>query len=170
MGSRGPQPTPSAIKHQRGTFRPDRAATHEPSPIGAPTCPKWLVDTDARKEFKRLVKLLSAMGVVGKSDENILARYATLWVRWRRVVQLLMTNHSQEFVTYVDGEGNVKAAQVSAIHSAERSLADQLSRCEGSLGMNPSARSRINVTMPTAPAQPDSKSQFFSTGPFKIAP
>ena len=26
MGKRGPQPTPSAIKQARGTYRPDRAA------------------------------------------------------------------------------------------------------------------------------------------------
>jgi P27 family predicted phage terminase small subunit len=160
MGKRGPQPTPSEVLKQRGTFRADRAARNEAQPIGKPTCPAWLTDKDARKEFRRVAKLLAEMRLVGAADSNMLARYCTAWVRWRRVVQTLMSNPGAEFATYKDEQGKIKSIQVSALHSIARSLAEELSRYEGSCGMSPSARSRIEVQMPPA-AEQQAKSRFF---------
>lgn len=160
MGARGPKPLPSAIKQARGTYRPDRAARNEPSPLGKPTCPSWMIDADARKEFRRLVKLLTDMRLVGSADSNLLTRYALNWVRWRRIIQTLAANPGAEVATYKDEAGKVKSMQVSALHSVARSLGDELSRAEQQLGMTPSARSRIEVQMPAAPA-PESKSRFF---------
>ena len=151
---------PSAIHHARGTYRPDRSAGSEARPVGKPTCPSWMTDGDARKEFRRLVKLLSAMQLVGAVDSNLLTRYAIAWTRWRRIVQTLAANPGAEVATYKDEAGKVKSMQVSALHSVARSLADELSRAEQQLGMTPSARSRIEVQMPAAPA-PQSKSRFF---------
>lgn len=162
MGARGPQPLPSAVKQARGTFRADRAAKNEASPLGKPSCPNWIKDKDARKEFKRLEKLLGAMGLLGAADSNLLTRYCTTWVRWRRVVQTLVQNSGAEFATYKDEAGKVKSIQVSALHSIARSLADELSKAEASLGMSPSSRSRIEVEMPTNKAA-DPKARFFST-------
>src|SRR5690606_12656013 len=138
-----------------GTYRSDRAAANEPKPTGKPTCPTWLSD-DAKKEFRRLVKLLSEMGLIGSVDGNALARYASTWVRWRQAVQLL--EKSGEVVVYKDEQGKVKAAQPAAFNSIARGRAEQLDRLEQSFGMNPSARSRIEVT-PPAPAskEPEGK-------------
>src|SRR6266498_4043268 len=96
MGLRVPKTTPSAIKESRGTYRPDRAVRSEAAPIGKPTCPSWMIDPDARKEFRRLVKLLTQMGLVGAADGNLLVRYCTTWIRWRRIVQTLMANAGAE--------------------------------------------------------------------------
>lgn len=166
MGQRGPAPKPTALKVLEGTYRPDRAVNEAPV-IGKPTCPTWLSDKDARKEFRRLAKLLGQMGLVGASDGNLLARYSITWVRWRRVSQTLMTNGSAEFVIYKDGDGKPRSIQVSALHSIARSLADELARCEAVLGMSPSARSRINV----APAanEPDALASFLNQPPMRIA-
>lgn len=161
MGLRGPKPTPSAIKMARGTYRPDRAAGSEAPTTGKPTLPSWVTDPDARKEFRRLVKLLGQMGLVGSADGNLLTRYALTWVRWRRIVQALATNPAAEVATYKDEQGKVKAIQVSALHSVARSLADELGRAEAALGMSPSARSRIEVALP-APKQEQPKSRFFA--------
>jgi P27 family predicted phage terminase small subunit len=136
---------PSAIKQARGTYRADRAPAREAKALGKPTCPSWLKDADAKREFKRLCKLLGEMGLLGAADTNLLARYCVNWIRWRRVSQTLASNPGAEFMVIKDDKGQPKMMQVSAVHSVERSLADQLTKAEASLGMNPSARSRITI-------------------------
>jgi P27 family predicted phage terminase small subunit len=168
MGLRGPKPTPTAVKLARGTFRADRAPGREAQPIGKPSCPSWLQDKDARAEFRRVVKTLTGMGLVGTADSNLLVRYCTAWVRWRRIVQTLVSNPGAEIATYKDADGKVKSMQVSALHSVARSLADELSRAEAALGMSPSARSRIEVSVPTPTGEPVGKSRFFDP-PMRIA-
>lgn len=158
MGARGPKPTPAAILKQRGTFRPDRHADSA-KPLGKPTCPSWL-NADAKREFRRLVKVLADMGLIGNVDSNALARYASTWVRWRQAVQMI--ERGGEVVIYKDDAGKVKAVQPSAFNSIARGLAEQLDRLEQSFGMNPSARSRIEVTPPpVAASEPQGKNRFF---------
>ena len=157
MGLRGPKPTPTAIKQARGTFRPDRAAGSEARPTGRPTCPAWL-SKDAKREFRRVVKVLSGMGLIGTADSNALARYASTWVRWRQTVQMI--EKAGEVVVYRDEQGKPKAVQPSAFNAIARGLAEQLDRLEQSFGMNPSARSRIEVAPPAAPAS-EPKNRFF---------
>jgi P27 family predicted phage terminase small subunit len=117
-------------------------------------------DKDARKEFRRVVKLLTDMRLVGAADSNLLVRYCLTWVRWRRIVQTLAMNPGAEVATYKDDDGKIKAMQVSALHSVARSLADELAKAEAALGMSPSARSRIEVSAPPPPAEPF-KARFF---------
>jgi P27 family predicted phage terminase small subunit len=167
MGARGPKPTPSAVKMARGTYRPDRSAGCEAAPIGKPTCPTWLKDADARREFRKVVKVLTEMGLVGAADSNALTRYVTTWVRWRRILESLMKSSGAEVAVYRDEAGQVKSMQVSALHSIARSLGDELSRAEAVLGMNPSARSRIEAA-PPAPADAP-KSRFFDDAPMRLA-
>ena len=70
-------------------------------------------------------------------------------------------------VTIISSIGKVKAVQPSAFASIVRNLSEELSRIEGAFGMNPSARSRINVA-PPAPAA-ESKSRFFDDTPLRLA-
>jgi P27 family predicted phage terminase small subunit len=100
------------------------------------------------------------MGLIGAADANVLTRYSLAWVRWRRIVQTLAANPGAEVATYKDEQGKVKSMQVSALHSVARSLAEELGRSEAALGMNPAARSRIEVAA-TPPAAPEPKSRFF---------
>jgi P27 family predicted phage terminase small subunit len=136
---------PTALKKARGTWRADRSAPNEPIPSGMPQCPKWITDKTLRREFLKLAHSLNDMGVVGSVDRNILTRYCTTWARWRRVVEALLQNIGAEIMVFKDENGTVKMLQVSALHSVERSLADSLHRMEGSLGLNPAARSRISM-------------------------
>lgn len=113
---------------------------------------------DAKKEFRRVVKMLGEMNLIGVADGNALTRYAITWVRWRQAIQLV--EKSGEVVVYRDDEGKPKAVQPSAFHAIARSLAEELSRLEQQLGMNPAARSRISCAPAAAPAS-DAKSRFF---------
>ncbi len=80
MGARGRKPKPTALKRLDGTYRADRAAAHEPKPVGLPSCPRFLSD-DGRREFRRVTKMLAEMGLIGRIDGNALARYAATWAR-----------------------------------------------------------------------------------------
>lgn len=164
MGLRGPKPTPSAIKVARGTWRADRAAPHEPTVSGKPTCPNWL-QPEAKKEYRRLVRLLSGMGVVGSVDGNALARYATTWMRWRQAVQMIEKGGEMMIVRGDDGKPT--GVKPSPYIYLARSLAEQLDKLEAAFGLNPSARSRITVSNPPEFRDQD-KSRFFDAGPFKL--
>lgn len=123
------------------------------------------MNADGKKEFRRVVKLLSAMGLIGAADANALTRYAVTWVRWRQAIALV--EKSGEVVVYRDEQGKAKAVQPSAFHAIARSLGEELSRLEQQLGMNPAARSRIECAPPAQPAS-DNKSRFFEE-PMRLA-
>lgn len=156
MGMRGPKPVPSAVKQARGTFRADRAATNEPVATGKPLCPQWLGE-DAKREFRRVMKMLGDMGVTGRVDTNALTRYAVLWVRWRAAEQMIAK--TGEVFPMRDDAGKVKYLQQSPYVAIARSLSEQLGRLEDSFGMTPSSRSRLNVSTPAVVE--NTKSRFF---------
>lgn len=164
MGLRGPKPTPSAIKVARGTWRADRAAPHEPTVSGKPSCPAWL-QPEAKKEFRRLVRLLGDMGVIGQVDGNALSRYATTWLRWRQAIQMIEKTGEIQVVRGDDGKPT--GVKPSPYIYLARSLAEQLDKLEAAFGLNPSARSRITVSNPPESKDAD-KSRFFDSGPFKF--
>lgn len=161
MSARGPKPLPTELKLARGTYRSDRAPGNEAPTIGKPKCPNWVTNKDAKTEFKRLVRVLGEMNLVGSADTNLLTRYCLAWVRWRRAVQALEANIGAEVFIYKDEKGKVTSVQVSAFNSLARSLSDELSRAEQQLGMTPSARSRIEVTATPNTPKPDGKSKYF---------
>ena len=142
MGERGPAPTPSAIKRARGTFRADRVAADEPKAAGKPVCPRWL-PAEAQREFRRIAKELSALGVLGRIDGTALARYCHTLVRWRAAVA--MVDKLGEMQVFKDEAGKVKSVQLSPYTTLARSLAEELGRAESAFGMNPSARTRISA-------------------------
>lgn len=168
MGARGPKPTPSNVLKARGTFRPARAARNEAAPLGRPSCPSWVVDPDARKEFRRLVRVLSQMNLIGAADQNLLVRYCLAWVRYRRVIQTLAANPGAETAVYKDEAGKVKSIQMSALNIIARALSEELSRAENAMGCSPASRSRIEVSMSPAPA-PNDKARFFDAPPMRLA-
>lgn len=158
MGMRGPKPTPSAIKQARGTYRADRASAKEPVAAGKPVCPQWLGD-DAKREFRRVMKILSEMGVTGRVDANALTRYAVLWVRWRAAEQMIAK--TGETLPLRDENGKIRYLQQSPYVAIARSLSEQLGRLEDSFGMNPSSRSRLNVSTLAVNPSENTKARFF---------
>lgn len=166
MGARGPKPLPSGIKQMRGTYRRDRAARNEARPLGKPKPPAWLKQNpEALKEFKRLVRELSAMGLVGSLDANALTRYTVLWVRWRQAEEMVKKG-GDTFVIKGD-DGKVKTIMPAPHVAIARQLSEQLARIEGEFGMTPSSRSRIEVAPPAARTE-DPKGRFFDA-PLRMA-
>lgn len=63
----------------------------EPQPEkAAPPCPKHLIG-EARKEWRRAVKLLTEMGIITKADRSALAAYCQAYARWVEAETKLQT-------------------------------------------------------------------------------
>ena len=148
------RPVPTAMKKLRGTLRPCRAR-HEPQPVSRrPRCPRWL-SGDARKAWQRLAPLLYRAGLLTAVDGFALARYVTLWGRWRAAEQ-----HLQE-------HGSIhKLPSGYVAQSPYVSIAKQLSvlltRLESDFGMTPASRSRISVDPPKE--EPDELERLIGRG------
>jgi P27 family predicted phage terminase small subunit len=65
---------PSALKHAEGTWRADRVAANEPEaiPMGCDDAPGTMTP-DAARFWREYLPILSAMGVLSKSDRSALA-------------------------------------------------------------------------------------------------
>lgn len=146
MGERGPPPTPTGILKIRGSWRGNRKAQASSPERTLPRRPKWL-DPHARAAWRQLVPLLDAMGVLDAIDGKALARYCTLWGRWRKAEEFL-AKHGETHLAK-DAAGNVLGLRNYPQVRTASVLAEQLLRLEQHFGMTPSARARI-----AAPAEP----------------
>jgi phage terminase small subunit len=92
VGKRGPVPTPTKVLNMRGSWRA-KTRPQEPHalPSEKPPCPAWL-DADARKVWRVLIPQLARIGVLTRLDQHALARYCTLWIRWRKAETMLARN------------------------------------------------------------------------------
>ena len=167
MGKRGPAPTPTKILENRGSWRA-KARKGEPQPeLGAPECPLWLGD-DAKAIWEAVAKQLGPMGVLTKADENALARYCELWVRWKQAAAFLRERGEVYAIKedVPDGKGGtterMKCMQQWPQVSIVNKLGDQLHRLEQQFGMTPAARANIHVAKPDGQAdEKDEKARFF---------
>jgi len=68
MGIRGPAPKPSGLRLLEGNPAKRALPADEPKPLGcAPDMPRYL-DSEARREWKRLVPILLCMRVLTEAD------------------------------------------------------------------------------------------------------
>src|ERR1051325_241632 len=77
---RGRHPKPTALKVLEGrSHRP--LPGNEPKPAqGVPSCPKHL-NSEARKEWRRITKELLHLGLLTKIDRGALSCYCQAWAR-----------------------------------------------------------------------------------------
>lgn len=54
------------------------------------TCPSWIKDKIARKEYTRILKELKSMEIVCNLDTNVLANYCIAYARYRQVTEALV--------------------------------------------------------------------------------
>ena len=146
MGQRGPAPTPSAVLKLRGTLRPDRVFDEPEPPEGVPECPDWLSD-EAKQAWDQVAPDLAATGLLTRLDANALARYCTMWARWRKAEDFI-AQHGEVY-TLKDANGSARCVmQFPQVAIAHR-LSLALTRLESEFGMTPSGRSRIHVQPPS---------------------
>jgi P27 family predicted phage terminase small subunit len=82
MAIRGRKPKPSNLHALHGNPGKRARNPYEPNPTTAvPHCPGRL-DTEARREWRRVVRELRTLGLVSKLDRAVLAAYCVAWSRW----------------------------------------------------------------------------------------
>lgn len=154
MGRRGPAPTPTPILQLRGSKRVTkrRNQMEAKGPEGTPDCPDWL-DGEARARWCDLVPQLERMGVLTLVDQGPVARYCHLWVRWRAAEEFIKKHG--EMYPLKDDKGKTKCVQPWPQVATANKLAMQLTRLEQEFGLTPAAKTRIQITKPARPSDPD---------------
>ena len=124
MAVRGQKTIPLTLLKGRGTARPDRHGKPDEQIQVEHKTPKqprighrYLLDTEGRKEWKRVTRVLENAGVLTEADRSVLTQYCLLWQQ--------MLDDPEEF----------KAAQ----HT-------QLRLCAVELGFSPSSRARLRTS------------------------
>ena len=135
MAQRGRKPKPTALKMLEGNPG-GRPLNKEPKPEKkAPRCPSWLED-EAKKEWKRMAKVLENMGLLTEMDMAAFAGYCQAYARWKEAEEFL-TQHGSMVRT-----PNGYLQQVPQVSIAQTNMKIMLKFCE-QFGLTPSARSRI---------------------------
>ena len=136
MAQRGRKPKPTALKMLEGNPGGRPLNTKEPTPEKkAPRCPSWLED-EAKKEWKRMAKVLEQMGLLTEMDMAAFAGYCQAYARWKEAEEFL-TQHGSMVRT-----PNGYLQQVPQVSIAQTNMKIMLKFCE-QFGLTPSARSRI---------------------------
>ena len=136
MATRGRKPTPTAIKELEGNPGKRPLNANEPKPEKkAPSCPKWL-ESEAKKEWRRLAKEMEAIGILTDVDMAAFAGYCQAYARWKEAEEFI-TQHGTIVKTpsgYWQQVPQVSIAQTYL--KIMNKLAEQF-------GLTPSSRSRI---------------------------
>ena len=137
MATRGRKPKPTAIKELEGNPGKRPMNTHEPRPPKkAPSCPKWL-DSEAKKEWRRLAPYMEKLGILTEADRSAFASYCQAYARWKDAEEFMTRSGTTIFKTpsgYWQQLPQVSIAQTYL--KIMNKIAEQF-------GLTPAARSRI---------------------------
>lgn len=138
MSRAGRKPKPTHLKVIQGNPGKRALPKGEPKPLaGKPTCPSHL-DAEAKREWRRMVRDLEAMGLLTKVDRAALALYCQAWARWVKAVGQIEA-HGEVVET---GNGSVKLSPwVTVANTASKEMRALLVE----FGLTPSSRSRVSV-------------------------
>ncbi len=142
MGARGPKPTPTAILKGRGSWRGDINKS-EPTPVLEMPDPPPFLDMAARAEWDRLAPAVFEMGCLTAVDGVEFGMYCCLLVKWQETRAFLKTNGE----TYVQRDKLGAIMKIVRFPQAEtlRELQADIFRTGDRFGLNPAARTRLNV-------------------------
>ena len=141
MGKRGPKPAPTAIKIARGTARGKARAEPQPPTDGIVMPPHLGPVAVAR--WGELLPLLQSVKVMTRADVEALARYCDTY-EWWLATRAKLRAEGDTYPILNDG-GQVKYIAQRPEVSIAHKLAQQLRQLEQDFGLNPSARTSLNV-------------------------
>lgn len=127
-----------------------------------PEPPEWLSER-AKEVFLGVAEHERDMGVLAKSDYNLLTRYAVVYTMWEAAAKQLQSVE-MGYVETTNPDGSLKMTRATAAASQERACGEQLRHLETVLGLSPTDRTRMGygatkvVNDPLAAWFPDDKS------------
>lgn len=157
MGERGPAPEPTALRILNGNPGQRAINEDEPQPEAAPlnVPPPDSLPPVAKEEWRRLVPILQACGLLTAADLTAFAIYCTLFARWREAEDHLNAP--------IDTEGDQKGVskslhktpnghvQPSPWLTISRQMAAEMKPYLIEFGMTPAARARYGRNNGTPP-------------------
>lgn len=143
MGKRGPRPQPTALRILRGNpgKRPINNSEPQP-PTDGVVMPQHLGEVAAVR-WAQLLPLLQSVKVMTRADIEALARYCDTYEWWLATREKLKAE-GDTYPILNDG-GQVKYIAQRPEVSIAHKLAQQLRQLEQDFGLNPSARTSLNV-------------------------
>ncbi|MFN0132229.1 MAG: phage terminase small subunit P27 family [Phycisphaerales bacterium] len=109
---------------------------------GCPLCPPWL-DAEAREVWERTAPHVGRMGRLTRADANVLARYCTTFVRWRKA-EAFIAKHGEVYPVK-SASGTIKCVFAWPQVAIAQKLSATLTRLERELGLTPAARESMEV-------------------------
>ena len=141
MGKRGPRPAPTAIKIARGTARGKPKPEPQPPTDGIAMPPH--LGPVASGRWAELLPMLQAVKIMTRADVEALARYCDTY-EWWLATRAKLRAEGDTYPIVNDG-GQVKYIAQRPEVSIAHKLAQQLRQLEQDFGLNPSARTSLNV-------------------------
>lgn len=120
----------------------------------APACPEFL-SADAKAEWRRISADLLALGVLTKIDRSELAVYCQAWGDWK---------YARNKITELKDGGFVEATpsgykQMSVWMQVSNRAEDRMRTAGAAFGMNPAARTRLQVREPQGELFPNAEKE-----------
>lgn len=116
-------------------------------PPGVPAMPKWLKG-EAAQEWRRVVPVLDAMGVLSTLDRAVLSDYCVTWAQIVRIERSLEAD-----AAVVPGRADIGGTVRHPLWSVLNQLRQRLHKSCDLLGLAPAPRGRIE--MPEQPIEDD---------------
>lgn len=138
---RGPRPKPSALEKLQGNPGKRKPNKREPKPkIKAPACPNHL-PLEAKRHWRRTVKILVELGIATELDRDVLEQYCACYARWREAEEKI--REEGPFLTSEKG-----VPYQSPWLNISLSMMKTMLKLMAELGMTPSSRTRIKSSLP----------------------
>jgi P27 family predicted phage terminase small subunit len=141
----GPAPTPTILKQLKGNPGKRKLNALEPKPkTGEPPMPRDL-SKPAKKEWKRLVKMLLKLGVLTVADGDALATLCEAKVLWREALTDVRKNGILIHVTAATRNGPVQIQKKNPAIGVMDSQAKLVKTLLESFGCTPSSRTKVTA-------------------------
>ncbi len=143
MGRRGPTPTPTSIKLDRGSWRgvaESKKCVNAKS--GRPRCPSWL-DPKAKQAWKVLIPELEKLGVLSTCDGHALSLLCESFAEWKNA-KLQVAKRGEVF-PITNPDGSLKYLQQNPYVSIAKNAHADLLRLLREFGLTPASRTRIEI-------------------------
>jgi len=153
MGTRGPKPTPAALKAVTGSrirLAADLGEGINP-PVQSPPMPRHLVGP-GRAEWKRIVPCLLELGLLTLLDRAALTMYCQAWHDVVKISEQLAAERkaaAESGKPETDALWRVLPSGIARPSVLVKLLADAEARCDrmlGHFGLSPAQRSRVTAS------------------------
>jgi P27 family predicted phage terminase small subunit len=142
----GRKPKPTALKEISGNPGKRKLNSNEPKFSCDVTCPAWLTHP-AKKEWKRVVKELDALGLIQSVDRAALAAYCLSYARWQAAEETVTREGQTVKEPILDKHGKLLGHKTKR-HPATNIAKDErtsMLKAASLFGFDPSSRSRLSM-------------------------